>query len=243
MENIYQKLAKVRKLVGVLQKNKQAYGYKYVTEDEILAKVTGGMDKHGLSLIPNIIHNTTVITPYNYGKTKATKVGEIYEEKVNEILLQSDMEMIWVNNDDPEERVVVPWVLVGHQQNASMTFGSALSYTVRYFLLKFFNVSTLEDDLDAWKAKKEEAEKQEELDAAKVIVDQIDKLAKEFVGDGNDKAEKGKLLGDTLKKMVKNSDGKASANYYDITNIELAQVVKAKLEEMLEGANKKGKSE
>ena len=31
--NIYQKLAKVRKQVEVIRKNKSGYGYKYVTED------------------------------------------------------------------------------------------------------------------------------------------------------------------------------------------------------------------
>ena len=38
--NIYQKLAKVRKQVEVIRKNKSGYGYKYVTEDEILAKIS-----------------------------------------------------------------------------------------------------------------------------------------------------------------------------------------------------------
>jgi hypothetical protein len=42
--NIYQKLAKVRKQVEVVQKNKSGYGYKYVTDDELLAKITGVMD-------------------------------------------------------------------------------------------------------------------------------------------------------------------------------------------------------
>lgn len=39
--NIYQKLARIRKQVEVIQKNKSGYGYKYVSEDEILAKNLG----------------------------------------------------------------------------------------------------------------------------------------------------------------------------------------------------------
>lgn len=50
--NIYQKLARIRKQVEVIQKNKSGYGYKYVSEDEILAKISVFMDKYGLSLIP-----------------------------------------------------------------------------------------------------------------------------------------------------------------------------------------------
>ena len=37
--NIYQKLAKIRKQVEVIQKNKSGYNYKYVSEDEILARI------------------------------------------------------------------------------------------------------------------------------------------------------------------------------------------------------------
>ena len=43
--NIYQKLAKIRKQVEVIQKNKAGYGYKYVSEDEILARISTFMDK------------------------------------------------------------------------------------------------------------------------------------------------------------------------------------------------------
>ena len=35
-------------MVEALQKNKSGYGYKYVSEDEILAKVTAGLEKYGL---------------------------------------------------------------------------------------------------------------------------------------------------------------------------------------------------
>lgn len=44
--NIYQKLARIRKQVEVIQKNKSGYGYKYVSEDEILAKISVFMDKY-----------------------------------------------------------------------------------------------------------------------------------------------------------------------------------------------------
>jgi hypothetical protein len=241
-DNIYKKLAKIRKLVEALQKNKQGHNYRYVTEDEILAKVTGGMEKQGLSLIPNIMHNTMEIIPYQYGKAKSTKDGQIYQENVNEILVQADMEWVWINNDNPEERVVVPWVIIGHQQNASMAFGSGLSYTVRYFLLKYFNVSTLEDDVDAWKAKQKDAEMQEEIELVKTIVDEIDIMAKKYV---EKFPNNGKLLGDALKKMIRDSEGKPTANYYEISSVEVANIVRTKMlhmlsEEKTEAKKKKG---
>ena len=100
-----QKLSKIRKQVEVIERTKSGYGYKYVPEDEILARITVFMDKLGLSLIPHIISHTTKVTPYSYTKTETTKTGEIYEEHVNEVMVSADMSYTRVNNDDPEERL------------------------------------------------------------------------------------------------------------------------------------------
>jgi len=115
--NIYQKLAKIRKQVEVVRKNKAGYGYKYVSDDELLAKITVFMDKYGLSLIPSITVGSTRVEPHSYVKTKAKKDGEIYDENVNEILVSADMIYTWVNNDNPDERIEVEWSLVGYQTN------------------------------------------------------------------------------------------------------------------------------
>ena len=150
--NIYQKLAKVRKQVEVIRKNKSGYGYKYVTEDEILAKISVFMDKYHLSLVPSIQSGTTRVEPYTYKKTKTTGKGEFYEENNNEILVSADMTWSWVNNDNPEERIDVSWALVGQQGDASQAFGSGLTYSSRYFLLKYFNIATPDDDPNKDKA-------------------------------------------------------------------------------------------
>ena len=101
--NIYQKLAKIRKQVEVIQKNKAGYGYKYVSEDEILARISTFMDKYSLSLIPSVVSGTSVVAPYSTKKTKSTKSGEIYEENVNEVLVSaacgSSLDSCW-----PSER-------------------------------------------------------------------------------------------------------------------------------------------
>ena len=73
---IYQKLAGIRKMVEVIRKNKSGYNYKYVSEDEILARVTAGMDKYHVLLYPGIVPATAIITPYNYTKIKSTKNGD-----------------------------------------------------------------------------------------------------------------------------------------------------------------------
>lgn len=213
--NIFQKLAKIRKPVEVLQKNKAGYGYRYVTEDLILAKITGLMDKYGVSLIPCVVRGSTEVKPYEYSKTKSTKTGQIYEEKVNEILVKADMEWMWVNNDDPQDRIVVPWTLVGQQSDASQAFGSGLSYSSRYFMLKYFNVATSDDDPDNWRSMQKEAEETESREIAKAIIEQVHALVSEHVASHEDDRQK---IYDITKKYAKDSKGKASVNYNLITD-------------------------
>ena len=213
--NIFQKLAKIRKPVEVLQKNKSGYGYRYVTEDLILAKITGLMDKYGVSLVPNITQGSTVVTPYSYTKTKATKDGKIFEEKVNDILVKADMEWHWVNNENPADRIVVPWTLVGQQADASQAFGSGLSYSSRYFMLKYFNGATSDDDPDNWRSLQREAEETENREVSKAIVDQIHKMVSEHIANHEEDRQK---IYDLTKKYAKDSKGKASVNYNLITD-------------------------
>ena len=197
--NIYQKLAKIRKPVEVLQKNKAGYGYKYVTEDVILSKITGLMDKLGVSLVPNIKGGTTVVTPYNYTKTKSTKDGKIYEEQVNEILVHCDMEWQWINNDKPES-------------DASQAFGSGLSYASRYFMLKYFNVATSDDDPDNWRTAQKEAENAENKEIAAQIIEQVHNIVVAYLEEHpDDKA----TVASVVKKYAREGK-KASANYYAI---------------------------
>ena len=201
--NIYQKLAKVRKQAEVIQRNKKGYGYTYVSEDEILAKITGVMDKYNLSLVPSIVPGTTEVTPYHTVKQKSTKNGEIYNEDVNEILVRSEMSFSWINNDNPEERVEVPWILVGHQSDASQSFGSGLSYSMRYFLLKFFNIATPNDDPDAWRGKQAEAAAAEDMAIAAEVIKNFDKTVRAYLEAHPDKGEEVKKF---ISKYVKGGD-------------------------------------
>ena len=211
--NIYQKLAKIRKQVEVIQKNKSGYGYKYVSEDEILAKISAFMDKYSLSLIPSVVSSSSTVSPYNTKKTRSTKDGQIYEENVNEVLVSADMVFTWVNNDNPQERVDVPWILVGHQSDGSQSFGSGLSYAMRYFLLKFFNIATPDDDPDKWRSKQRAAGVAEDKMIAEQIIQTVDETIKAFLAENQGKA-------DDVKKFV--SKYVKGGNYFTITESVLA---------------------
>ena len=205
--NLYQKLAKIRKQVEVIRKNKKGFNYSYVSDDEILARVSVFLDKYGISLIPNVSMGTLKVEPYTYKKTKVSKQGEIYEETVNEVLVRADMTCTWVNNNKPEERINVDWVLVGQQADASQALGSALTYTNRYFLLKFFNIATPDNDPDNFRGKQREAEAAEDRAIADEIINTFDEELKEFLESHKGKTEDAKKL---VAKYVK--DG----NYFKI---------------------------
>ena len=188
--NLYQKLAKIRRAVEVLEKDKDGYNYRYVTDALILSNITGLMDSLHVSLIPSIQPGTIQIKPYAYVKTKVNKrSGEVYEEKNAEILTQAEMIYTWVNNDKPEERIQVPWVTIGQQEDASQSFGSGLTYTYRYFLLKYFGISTVEDDPDNWRSRQKEAAEAENRETAALTIAELDKVVRQYIADHADQKE------------------------------------------------------
>ena len=188
--NLYQKLAKIRKSVEVLEKDKDGYNYRYVTDALILSKITGLMDSLHVSLIPSVKPGTMTVTPYAYSKTKVNKrTGEVYEEKSAEILTQAEMLYSWINDDNPAERIEIPWVMVGQQEDASQSFGSGLTYTYRYFLLKYFGISTVEDDPDNWRSRQREAAEAEGKEASAKIIGEVDTLVKQYLAEHTDQRE------------------------------------------------------
>lgn len=213
--NLYQKLAKIRKQVEVVQKNKSGYGYKYVTDDELLAKITVGMDKYGVSLIPHIVAGTLKVEPYTYKKTKRDK-GNTYEETVNEFTAVGDMEYVWVNNDNPDETITVRWSMVGQQSDASQCLGSGLTYSMRYFLLKYFNVATPDDDPDNWRSKQHEAAAAEDRALAEQTISILDGQVKAYLA-----ANPGST--DAVKKFL--AGYVKGGNYFNITESAMATKV------------------
>lgn len=139
--NIYEKLLEIRKSVQYLQKDTSGQNCKYVSGSRVLAEIRPKMDELGLLLIPQIINsqisNITVVE------------GTPAKEKIKQIV-QCNMIFTWINAEKPEEKIDVPFSAFGMQNDISMAFGSALTYTERYFLLKFFNIATDKDDPDTF---------------------------------------------------------------------------------------------
>lgn len=200
--NLYQKMAKIRKQVEVLKKDKKAFGYNYTAEETILAKISVFMEKYAISLIPAIVPGTTEVEPYFAKKTKTTKDGEIYEENINEVVVSADMVFTWINDENPEEKIVVPWALAGQQTDASQALGSGLTYCTRYFLLKYFNIAT-SDDPDAVRSKQKNAAAEEEKMLLESLINEIDKNIKAYLSVNVEAKDSVKKL---VTKYVKSGD-------------------------------------
>lgn len=212
--NIYEKLAEIRRYTEVIQKDASGFNYKYVKDETILANITGHMDRLGVSLIPRYVPGTAVFTPVNYTKMKVTRDGKKLEESVNEMMVSGEMVWRWVNNHNPEEFIEVPWLFVGQQSDVSQAFGSALTYSARYFKLQYFNISTTNDDPDYWRTVQLESLKKEAEETAKEIIKLVDEVCKRI--SQTDKA-KARVL-----EVVKRNTG-GNANYNKIKDPEQAQ--------------------
>lgn len=127
--NIYQKLVEVRKSIDGFTKDASGYGYKYVSGSQVLSKMKAVMDAQG------VILETHLIAPVVVTSGKGS-------------LVTSPMKMIWVNAEKPEDKIIIDWFMAGEQKDPSQALGSGLTYSERYFLLKFFGISTDEDDPD-----------------------------------------------------------------------------------------------
>lgn len=211
--NLVQKLAKIRAISDVVTKDKSGYGYKYADITAILAKITAGMKKYGVSLIPQIVPQSTVVEQLVTKNTKIDKTGKAYENTSTEMLVKADMIFRWINDDNPEEVIDVPWFVTGAQNDPSQAFGSGLTYCTRYFLCNYFQIAQPDTDVDAYRSKQKEAENAEQRSIAEAIINQFDNLLKIYMSDHQEDSE-------VIKKFV----GKyaKSSNYKAIKDPDLA---------------------
>ncbi len=134
--NIFQRLHAVMMEVDYVQKTHEiSFGnnsYKVVTHDAVTAKVRPIMVKHGVIYVP---HNLAV------------------EQDGNRTAVRLDI--VFINIDRPDDRVAVPTIGYGIDSGDKGP-GKAVSYAVKYALLKALGLETGEDaDLDGGAEHKE----------------------------------------------------------------------------------------
>jgi hypothetical protein len=150
--SIYKKLLLIQKAVKGLKKDKSSHNYEYVTGNKLLSFIRPLMDEHGLLLkqevlsIDNDRMDYTVIGK-SWSKDKDGKnVATEYEKTKSEILSKVMMRFTWIDSETGETDVNL--FGANGQNDWEKGLGSALTYSERYFLLKYFHIATDEDDID-----------------------------------------------------------------------------------------------
>lgn len=141
VKNIYQKIVEVRKKIPYIKKDGQGYGHIYAKESTILGIISEEMNNQGLILYQEIMSIQNVPITIT-AKDKTTK--EVTGIKV-------DLVYAWIDADS-KESFSVRQVLQDSSGDVQAC-GGILTYGMRYFLLKFFNIATDKDDPDAFDRK------------------------------------------------------------------------------------------
>lgn len=153
--NIQEKLLKIRTEVEYIQKTEKGdKGILYVDPAILLKTIRGKMDELKLLLIPEVGNSVVECVDFPSKNNPNAK----------NFIFHGAMTYTWVDAGNPEDKVSVSWALVGkHMQDPAMAFGSSLTYTERYFLLKFFQIPTAKDDPEYFENKTKPKSKAKEI--------------------------------------------------------------------------------
>ncbi|MFD3219931.1 ERF family protein [Staphylococcus saprophyticus] len=153
--NLYQKIADVKANIDGFTKDTKGYNYTYVSGSQVLHRIRNKMIENNLLLVPKTSEE-------NYKQIDVTRFNKKAGREIttSEFIVDMKLTYVWINTDKPEEQFEVTFYAVGQQDDVSKAHGTALTYAERYFLMKFFNIPTDEDDADA----KEKQDKYSKVD-------------------------------------------------------------------------------
>lgn len=142
--NLFNKLLAIRKSVEYIQKTEKGnQGAMHVDPAVLLKTIRDKMDEHGVLLVPALTEAEAELIS---APTKNNKDAKTF-------VFKSSMSYTWYDCDS-DMKLPVPWVCTGkHMTDPAMAQGSALTYSERYFLLKFFQIPTAKDDPEFFEAK------------------------------------------------------------------------------------------
>ena len=140
--NLYQKINEVKKVVKTLSKDAETSGkgaYSYVSGSQILSMIKEKMEDLGLLFLP-VKTESRGWTTFEYENASGNAKTDFIVEGI--------VSYEWINAEEPSERQRVDFDYYGQQNDISKAFGSALTYSERYLLLKSLGAPTDEDDPD-----------------------------------------------------------------------------------------------
>lgn len=137
-KNIHQRINEAKHSMEGFIKDKAGYQYSYVSGSQVLHKLNPELYKHGI----NITFKTSD------AKYETVNVVVKGKEKT-EYVVSLNVHYTITNTDNSEEKIESTIFAIGQQDDPSKALGTALTYSERYFLMKFFGLPTDEDDADA----------------------------------------------------------------------------------------------
>lgn len=189
--NLFQKLLEIQKHIKGLGKDSKSFSYKYVSGDKVLEVLKPLMNELGIILKQEILETENTRMDYK------TKNGE-----KTEVLTSCKMKFTWINAENPTERDENLFHANG-MNDFEKGLGSALTYGERYFLLKYFHISTDEDDIDNPIRKEEVKNKDKKEIAIKMIKELINEINDEGISDAYSVVELNKMNDEELKNVFK----------------------------------------
>ena len=131
-KNIYQRINEIKRNISYIKKNKLVeitssksgakFEYSAVTHDAVNAMVREHFIEHGVLAVPRVISHTK-----------------------NHLTTSTDMEIDFINIDNPEDRFTMTWFAYG-EDFSDKGPGKAQSYCVKNAYLKLLQIETGEDD-------------------------------------------------------------------------------------------------
>ena len=137
-KNIHQRINEAKHSMEGFIKDSKGYQYNYVSGSQVLHKLNPELYKYGI----NITFKTSD------AKYEAVNVVVKGKEKA-EYIVSLNVHYTITNTDRIEEKIESTIFAIGQQDDPSKALGTALTYSERYFLMKFFGLPTDEDDADA----------------------------------------------------------------------------------------------
>lgn len=143
IKNLYQRINEAKRSMEGFVKDTKGYQYSYVSGSQVLHKLNPELHKNGI----NITFKTS--------EPNFQQVTVVKGKEKTEFLVSLNVHYTITNVDNPEEKIESTIFAIGQQDDPSKALGTALTYSERYFLMKFFGLPTDEDDADA-KQKREQ---------------------------------------------------------------------------------------
>ncbi len=133
--NIYQRINSVMKAVKYVRKDATVQGYKAVSHDQVLSVCRQALVDNGIVIVPT----------QNTAKMLQMKGDGAEGKELKMSLYEAEYTIHFVNIDKPEDKISIE-VSSQAQDNGDKAPGKALSYAVKYALLKVLCLETGEND-------------------------------------------------------------------------------------------------